>query len=96
MKATKQQIAEWKKEHTNVYEISVDGYHCYLKSPTRQILSMAAVASQENPIRGNEVLLEKCWLGGDEIIKTDDTLFLATGKQITKIIETKEASLEKL
>jgi len=96
MKATKQQIAEWKKEHTNVYEITVDDHHCYLKSPTRQAMSIAAKASQENPIRGSEILLEKCWLGGDEIIKTDDSLFLAATNQVTKIIEAKEATLEKL
>lgn len=44
----------------------------------------------------NEFLLNNCWLEGDEIIKTDDALFLGVSAQLAEIIEMKEATLKKL
>ena len=41
-------------------------------------------------------LLNNCWLEGDEIIKTDDALFLGVSAQLAEIIEIKEATLKKL
>jgi len=96
MEITKEQIAVWKKSHPIIYKISVDGHSCYLKPPTRQTLSFATMAAKESPLKFNEVILEHCWLGGDDIIKTDDTLFLSIGEQIAKMVEIKDATLEKL
>jgi len=41
-------------------------------------------------------LINGCWLGGSENIKTDDDLFYAVGKQLVEIIQVKEAELVKL
>ena len=49
-----------------------------------------------DPIRSNEVLLENCWLGGDESVKTDDSKFMGVSPVLAEIIQVKEATLKKL
>ncbi len=44
----------------------------------------------------NEVLLENCWLDGDEEIKKDDSLFLGVSSHLAEIIEIKTAEIKKL
>jgi hypothetical protein len=40
--------------------------------------------------------LNDCWLGGDEEIKTDDTLFLSVSPKLSELIVTREAELVEL
>ncbi len=49
-KGTKEQIREWKMKHKNVYKLSFNGKECFLKKPTRQIISAAEVTAGENSI----------------------------------------------
>jgi len=95
-KATKEQIAEWKEKHKKVFCIKVDDKACYLKKPSRKALGYASMAGKDNPLKFNEVMLNDCWLGGDEEIKTNDDLFLSVSPKLTELIEVKEAELEKL
>jgi len=44
----------------------------------------------------NEIMLNSCWIDGDEEIKTDDSLFLAASSKLAELIEVKEAELVKL
>ena len=41
-------------------------------------------------------ILNDCFLGGDEEIKTNDAYFLAVSSKLSEIIEVKEAKLVKL
>jgi len=94
-KATADQVKEWKKKHGDVFEVAVGNSVCYLKKPDRKIMGYVATLAK-NPIRANEVLLDNCWLGGDERIKTDDELFLGVSGKLTEIVEVKEAEIKKL
>jgi hypothetical protein len=97
MKATKEQIAEWKAKYGDVFCIKVEGgKSCYLKKPSRKALGYAMMAGKENPMNFNEILLNDCWIAGDEEIRTNDDLFLSVSSKIAEIIEVKEAELEKL
>jgi hypothetical protein len=96
MKVTKEQIGEWKAKYGDVYRIKIDNKECYLKKPSRKALGYASMAGKDNPLKFNEVLLNDCWLGGDEEIKTNDDLFLSASAKISELIEVKEAELEKL
>ena len=96
MNATKEQIQEWKAKHGDVFCIRVEGKSCYLKKPSRKALGYASMAGKENPLKFNEILLNDCWIAGDEEIKTNDDLFLAVSSKIGEIIEVKEAELVKL
>lgn len=94
--ATPEQIAEWKKKHGKVYAIIVDGHICYLRKPTRNELSYSATVSQNNSLKGNEVLMKSMWLGGSEEIQTNDELFFGASAKLADIITVKEAELVNL
>jgi len=94
--ATKEQIAEWKAKHGGIFRITVEDKACYLKKPSRKALGYASMAGKENPLKFNEVMLNDCWLAGDEEIKTDDSLFLSVSPKLSELIEVKTSELEKL
>jgi len=94
--ATDKQIEAWKKEHGDVFHITVEDKACYLKKPSRQALGYAATAAKDNPMKYTEVLLNDCWLGGDEEIKTNDDLFLSVSPKVLELNEIKTAELVKL
>lgn len=93
---SQEQIQEWKSRYGEIYKISVENNVCYLKKPSRKTLGYASTVGKNNPIKFNEVLLNDCWLAGDEIIKTDDNLFLSVGTKLAELIQIKEAEMEKL
>ena len=88
-----EQILDWKKEHGQLFGISVDGHICYLKKPDRKILSYASVAGKTDNVKFNEAILKNCFLGGSEAIKTEDDLFLGVCTKLSEIIQFKEAEL---
>ena len=94
--ASKEQITNWKKKHGEVYEITVGDKVCYLHKPTRQVLSLAMSKAQTNPLAFGETIVNNCWLGGDEIIKTDDSYFLGLSGKLDDLINIKTAELKKL
>jgi hypothetical protein len=94
--ATKEQIEGWKTKHGDVFRIQVEDQACYLKKPGRKTLGYASLAAKENPLKFNEIILNDCWIDGDEAIRTDDALFLSVSSKIPELIEVKEAELEKL
>ena len=93
---TPAEIAEWKRKHVDIFVLRVEDKKCYLKTPDRKTMSYAASVATKDPLKFNEILLNNCWLGGDDEIKTDDSLFLAASSKLSDIISIKEASLEKL
>lgn len=95
-KALHEQIESWKKQYGKVFGIKVEDHICYLRTPDRKTLSYATSVGAKDPIKFNEILLNNCWLGGSEDIKTNDSLFLAVCGKLAEIIEVKEAELVNL
>ena len=93
---SKEQIQEWKKKYGDVYKFSNDSGVCYLRRVDRTTMAFAQISSAGNPIRFNEIILENCWLGGDERFKTDDAFFLGISAKLDEIIEMRTTELEKL
>lgn len=93
---TKEQIDAWKAAHGDIFKITVEDKSCILKTPDRKTLSYATSVATKDPLQFNEIILKNCWLGGDEEIKTNDSLFLAVSGKLSEIILIKEAALEKL
>jgi len=91
-----QQIAAWKEKHEKVYAYTADGKNCYLKKPDRVALGAAAVVGKTNPIKYNEILIENCWLGGDDCLKEEDKYFLGLSGKIAELVEIKEGELKEL
>jgi hypothetical protein len=94
--AKKEQIEEWKKKYGSVFLLSVEGKACYLRQPSRKTLSYASAAGRQDALKFNEILLNECWLGGDEDIRKNDSLFLSVSARLSEIVEIKEAELVKL
>jgi hypothetical protein len=94
--ASREQIEEWKAKHGKVFGIIVDGHIAYLKKPDRKTLSYATSVAAKDPIKFNEIILNNCWLGGSEAIKTEDDLFLGVSGKLSELIEVKEAELVNL
>jgi len=90
------QIEGWKKQYGEISAIIVDCKIAFLKKPDRRTLGYASTAGQKDPMKFNEIILDNCFLGGDEEIKKDDSLFLAASAKIVELIEIKEAELVKL
>lgn len=95
-KTIEQKISEWKAKHGDVFQVEVEGRVAYLKRPDRKVLGAAAVTGKSDPMKYNEVILNNCWLEGDEEIRTNDAMFLGVSAQLAEIIEIKEATLKKL
>lgn len=94
MKYTKEQVAEWKTKHGDIFEITVDGKSCILHKPTRQNLSYASVV--KDPIKMSETLLKQLWVDGDKEILEQDDLFMAVVNKMEEVIKVKEAEVKKL
>lgn len=92
---SEEQIEAWKKEHGDIFKVEVDGHEAFLRKPDRKTMKYVAQVGND-PIRANEVLLDNCWLGGNECIKTDDELFYAVSAKLAEIIKVKEAEITKL
>jgi hypothetical protein len=93
--ATAEQISEWKQKNGDIFKVEVGDSACYLKKPDRKTMSYVATLGN-SPIRANEVLLDNCWLGGDESIKTDDEKFFGVSAKLAEIVQIKEAEITKL
>lgn len=93
--ATAEQIEKWKKAHGSLFKAEVGESVCYLKTPDRKTMGYVATLGN-NPIRANEALLQNCWLGGDEAIKTDDELFFGVSAKLAEIVQVKDAEITKL
>ena len=94
---TNEQIAQLKAQHGDIFKITVEsGESCILRKPNRKELSYASTAGQNDPLKFSEIILNQCWLEGDEQIKTDDELFLAVSQHLGELVKVKSAELEKL
>lgn len=91
-----QKIEGFKKKFGGVFQYTAEGKSCFLKKPSRQTISAASVVGKNNPMKYNEILLNGCWIEGDEELKTDDGLFLGVSQILADLIEIKEGELKKL
>jgi len=96
MKATKEQIAAWKKKHGEVFLVTVEDKTAYLHKPDRKTIAYAMSKVQDDPLSFSEIILQNCWLTGDEELKTNDDYFLAVSAQLDKLVEVKQAEIKKL
>ncbi len=97
MKITKEQIQEWKKKYGDIYCIGFDdGKETYIKKPNRKTVSLAMTKMQTNPLAYAEVILNQCFIGGDESFRTNDAYFFGASAQLEQIMEVKSAEIKKL
>ncbi|MEG0760073.1 hypothetical protein [Chryseobacterium sp.] len=96
---SQKQIDAWKAEHGDVFCFKLGANKdkiCYLKAPDRKTISFAGTAGATDHIRYNEIMLEACWLAGDEEIKTNNGLFFSISQHIPSLVEITEVEMVKL
>src|SRR5690554_5109067 len=95
-KRSKKEIEAVKAKHGKLHMLTVEDNWAILNEPSETGLGLARVKGTQTTMGFNEIILKNCMVLGDEEIRTDDAYFLAASGQLSKIIEMKEASLEKL
>jgi len=96
---TASQIQAWKNQHGSdcVWRYKTrDGLVAYFKSPDRKIISCSTAESGNDKMKFRELLVNNCWLGGDEQIRTVDKYFLGLTSRILALVEVVEGKLEKI
>lgn len=94
MKYTKEQVAEWKKKHGEIFEITVEDKSCILRRPNRKDLSFVSVV--KDPIKKFESLVRQTWLDGDEEMLTDDEYFIPMLPKLGNLTIYADAAIKKL
>ena len=97
---TADQLKDWKKKYGDdkIFEIVVDDKKAILHKPTRKDLSFAMAGSSQakDSIKFAEILLNQCWIDGDNEIKENDDYFFGAVPKLEVLSETKEAEIKKL
>lgn len=106
MKFTKEQIANYKKQHGQIFLFESGDKSCILKLAGRNELSLAQVASTSfdedsgkshfDANKYDESILMSCWVAGDEEIKTDDKHFLGIRKELDKLVQKSKFTVKEL
>jgi hypothetical protein len=105
--ATPAQIASWKKEHgadqiLKLVIIPTDDKNelppavAYCRKPTIVELILAEQTGQNSIIQEGEILLNNCWLGGDEIVRTHTAYKLQACLKAHSLTERMVSTLEKI
>lgn len=99
---TPEKIAEWKKEHGDLYKllVNVEGSKQPLigitKKPGKTVLAAAMVYLQSDPLKAGDVMRANCLLGGDaELLSTDENI-IAVNTAIGKLFVVPTVDVEKI
>lgn len=98
MKATEEQIQQWKAKHGTIFELQADGAAAYVFDPASNLIKWKAAVAARRKSLGHLVdcILNNCWLGGDERFKNDESLKLGIEDQIDELIDIPEYETEEL
>lgn len=93
--ATDTQITDWKRQNpSGIYALVIDGHIAYFKNPNRHELNCAmSKMDKDQTLAVFESLAELTFLGGSELLLTDDQMFLGVCQQLKHKFEGKKAQL---
>lgn len=102
--ATPEQILEWKKKHGSIYQHTLKGledlegqeFSCITRKPSRDDLGIANTLGGKDYIKTSSIIANKIWLAGDEIIKTDEALYMGYLAKCQELILVSEGETKKL
>lgn len=83
------------------FKLEIEEKVCYLKGITRPVMEQALglimpTSGAPRLVTAGEMILNACWVGGDEEIRKDEDLFIEACLKAVELIERKESSLKKL
>lgn len=106
MKILQEEAEKLKKKHgvKNIFRITVygdlpdekDEYHCWIKQPgIKEFSAFTSLVQQGDVVGASRVVINSCFVAGDEEFKTDEQVFLASVGQLESIMETKRSAIAK-
>lgn len=74
---------------------------CYLKKPDRATMEVAlgltmSMTKAPEYIKAGEIIINSCWISGDEEIRTDEDNLIAAAMQAFTLVNMKSAELKKV
>lgn len=91
------QIESWKKQYGKIFGYkSEDGKMGVFRTPDLIILDLCATIAKGSNIKYTQALIENCWLGGDEELKTDTKYILGLKDWSAELIEVVSGELSEL
>lgn len=95
---TEAEINRLKAQHGKIYEITAedDGeqYVAYFRRPDMGTLSAMTKMAKTDEIKASQILLENCFVGGADTVKSDTSLFMATVGELSKIVGAAKATIK--
>lgn len=91
-----EQIAEWKEKYGDVFEARLHDGVAYFKKADRNIMRAAWSFLTKDRIKYCEIVIENCWLGGDERFKQNDGWFLSLIDWVSMLTTFEEVEIKKL
>ena len=97
---TEADIIKWKNQHGKVMLIEIEEddtvHHAYFKRPTLNTMAAVTKVGKTNEVESAKIMLNDCWLGGSEAVKSDVVLFMEAAKQLSKIFDSCTSRLKNL
>lgn len=99
---TQAQLDQWKKEHEEIHVITVevskkDKAVGYLRPLQRHEYGLALQAyNKKSPIAAAELVLNNCWLGGDERIMKEDKVYISAATAAQELVDFLPSSISKV
>lgn len=99
-KLTAEEVSKLKNKHGRIYEVEVqsdtDGetFTAYFRRPTMDTLAAVSKLAKTNEIMAGKALVENCFVGGADEVKTDPALFLAVVGQLSGIFGRVRATIK--
>ena len=89
------------KAKVAVYELEVEGKKCLLSEIDLKTLEivlgyLGAMNGRPQMITAGSIILENCWVSGDEELKTDDKYKAAACIAACGLVEVKQSTLKKI
>lgn len=93
-------IMKWKSQHGKVMLVEIEEadtvHQAYFKRPTLNTMAAVTKVGKTNEVESAKIMLNDCWLGGSEAVKSDVVLFMEATKQLSKIFDSCTSRLKNL
>lgn len=97
---TEADIIKWKNQHGKVMLVEIEEsdtvHHAYFKRPTLNTMAAVTKVGKTNEVESAKIMLNDCWLGGSDAVKSDVVLFMEATKQLSKIFDSCTSRLKNL
>lgn len=100
--ATPSQIKAWKEANGEIRELSFiveedeSIHYGYVKKPSFINMDMAISLGEGDRLKEGKILLENCWVGGSEFIKTDDETRWTAYLKMHSLFQLRVSEIKKL